>query len=147
LSIEENKELIKRYVKENIDALGDADKSNTLIDKYLTPDAVVHIAGGTDMNIEQWKGVAGYMYNAFSDINITIDDMVAEGDKVVVRSTWEATQTGEYLGVAPTGKKTAIDIVTLYRIAGGKISGTWMLTDAFSLMIQLGAIPNPYVQR
>ena len=147
MSVEENKDLVSRIIKESADAVGDVNKLNALVDKYYAPDAVTHFASGGDVNLEQYKQLMPYMWNAFPDANTIVDDMVAEGDKVVVRYTMEGTQKGEYLGVAPTGKKITMNIVVIVRIAGGKAAEGWVLGDTFGLMIQLGAIPNPYVQR
>ena len=144
MSVEENKELINTYIKESISAIGDISKTYAVIDKYFTPNSVTHLAGA-NINTEQWKGVAAGLHDSFSDINITIDDILADGDKVTVRTTWGATHTGEWLGVTSTGKKAAQTIIVIYKISNGKIAEAWGVTDTFGMMIQLGAIPNPYV--
>ena len=147
MATEDNKELIANFVKESADVVGDVNKSITLLDKYYTPDCVFHFTSAGDVHVEQYKQLAPYILNAFPDYTITIEDIVAEGDKVITRFIFAGTHKGEYLGVAPTGKKITMNIVNIYRIAGGKIAENWLLPDTFDLMIQLGAIPNPYVQR
>jgi predicted ester cyclase len=74
--------------------------------------------------------------------NVTIEDMVAESDKVVVRFTYRGTHTGELMGVAPTGKKVSQAGINIFRIAGGKVAEAWAVHDTFGLMQQLGAIPS-----
>jgi predicted ester cyclase len=71
----------------------------------------------------------------------TIDDLVAEGDKLTVRFTVEGTQQGELLGVPPTGKHFRISGIGIYRLAEGKFAETWEQTDLLGLMQQLGVLP------
>ncbi len=80
---------------------------------------------------------------AFPDINFTIEDMVAEGDKVVARWTLRGTHLGEFIGIPPTGKQVAVSGVIIHRLAGGKIVEDWALRDSLGLMRQLGLIPPP----
>ena len=78
---------------------------------------------------------------AFPDFQTTIDDILAQGDKVVVRFTARGTHRGKFQGVAPTGKQVTWAGINIYQITGGKIAETWQLGDALGLMQQLGAIP------
>ena len=81
---------------------------------------------------------------AFPDFQATIDDIVAEGDKVVVRQTWTGTHTGgEFMGVPPTGKSMSIGVIDIIRIAGDKFVEHWGQMDTMAMMQQLGAIPAP----
>jgi predicted ester cyclase len=145
MSAKENIELVLRYGKEMNANRDNPTKLLALLDKYADPKFVFHLTAG-DFNLEQTKQIVTSINKSFPDADITVDDIIAEGDKVMVRYTMRATHTGEYLGVAPTGKKisqTGIDIV---RIVKGKIVEEWTINDNFGLMIQLGAIPNPFVQ-
>ena len=81
--------------------------------------------------------------SAFPDFKATIDDLVAEGDKVVIRQTWTGTHKGEFMGVPPTGKSVSFGVIDILRIAGGKVVEHWGLMDSMSLMQQLGASPTP----
>ncbi|MCW5850774.1 MAG: ester cyclase [Anaerolineae bacterium] len=71
------------------------------------------------------------------------DDIIAEGDKVVVRATMRATHLGEFFGVPATGKEVTMPLIIIYRIADGQIVEHWIQMDVFGLMQQLGAIPVP----
>ena len=81
--------------------------------------------------------------SAFPDFKVTIDDMIAEGDKVVVRGTWSGTHKGEFMGIPATGKSVSFGVIDTVRIAGGKMVEHWGLMDNFRLMQQLGVIPAP----
>jgi predicted ester cyclase len=78
---------------------------------------------------------------AFPDIAHTIEDQVAEGDKVVTRLRAHATHKGELMGIPPTGEEVTIEGISIWRIANGKIKECWVNYDALGLLQQLGAIP------
>ena len=69
--------------------------------------------------------------------------MIAEGDKVVVRSTWSGTHKGELMGIPPTDKSVSFGVIDIIRIAGGKFVEHWGQTDEMGMMQQLGVIPAP----
>ena len=79
----------------------------------------------------------------FPDLHRTIDDLVAEGDKVVVRQTIRGTHRGEYLGVPPTGKPVTFTAVAIFRLADGRIVESWILRDDLSILQQLSAAADP----
>jgi steroid delta-isomerase-like uncharacterized protein len=83
--------------------------------------------------------------NAFPDVHFTIDEQIAEGDKVVTRWSEEGTHEGELAGLPATGKSTNVTGIAVYRIANGKIAESWLIFDQFGLMQQLGVIPMPEV--
>ena len=80
------------------------------------------------------------LFNAFPDIHFTIDDMIAEGDKVVVRFTVRGTHQGDYLGVPPTGKQFAVNGIAIHRIVDGREVEVWDCVDILGMLQQLGAI-------
>lgn len=80
---------------------------------------------------------------AFPDLHFTIEDILAEGDKVVWRWTSTGTNTGSMMGMPPTGKKATITGIEIYRMAGGKIAERWGNFDQLGLLQQLGVIPTP----
>jgi predicted ester cyclase len=108
--------------------------------ELLAPEYVEHLPTG-DVSLEQLKRYASAFFAAFPDISITIDDMVAEGDKVAVLVTWKATHKGEFMGIAPTGKKIDITNAYLIKIVAGRWSEFWSVTDV-RLIQQLGVIPK-----
>jgi len=92
--------------------------------------------------LKDFKQSYSEFFSAFPDLHYTIDDMVAEGDKVAVRSTWTGTHKGEFMGVPPTNKKVTISLITISRIAGGKIVEDHGQYSALDLMQQLGHVPT-----
>ena len=80
---------------------------------------------------------------AFPDMRYTVEDMVAEGDKVVDRISWQATHLGEMMGIPPTGNTVRVTALHMSRIAEGKIVERWGQPDMLGMMQQLGAIPEP----
>jgi len=96
-------------------------------------------------DLKDFKQKESEWYDAFPDMHVTIDDMVAEGDKVAVRTTWTGTHKGEIMGIPPTNKKVTISLITISRIAGGKIVEEHVEYSALDLMRQLGLkeIPTP----
>lgn len=80
--------------------------------------------------------------NGHPDGSHTIEDMIAEGDKVVVRVTGRGTHTGELMGIAPTGKQLMMTGIAIYRLEDEKIVERWAEHDLLSMMQQLGIIPS-----
>ena len=92
------------------------------------------------------QGVKDYLYDpwfaAFPDAQFTIEDLIAEGDKVVGRATLRGTHRGALMGIAPTGKHVTVTGIAIYRVEEGKIAEMWDNSDILGLMQQLGAIPQ-----
>ena len=80
---------------------------------------------------------------AFPDVQFTIEDIIAEGDKVVGRVTWRGTHQGELMGIQPTGKKVTVEGIDIIHFAGGKAVENWFSGDTLGMMQQMGAIPTP----
>jgi len=74
----------------------------------------------------------------FADVHAAVEDMITEGDKVVLRWTWGGTHTGEFWGVPPTGMQVTVTGISILRIEGGKIVEEWGEMDNMGLMAQLG---------
>jgi predicted ester cyclase len=81
------------------------------------------------------------MLAGFPDLHVTIEDMIAEGDKVVTSFTTHGTQQGALGGIPPTGKQVAVSTIEITRIAGGKIAEDWGLDDRLGMLQQLGLAP------
>jgi predicted ester cyclase len=90
------------------------------------------------------KMVAGVFGGAFSNWDITIDDQIAEGDRVVTRWTARAVHTGPFPGLAPTGRSATVTGANIARFADGKITESWFNFDMLGLLQQLGAIPEAH---
>jgi hypothetical protein len=82
------------------------------------------------------------LHRVFPDLDITVEDLIAEGDKVVGRNSVTGTHQGEYMGLPPTGKSIKYNEIFIFRFAGGRIAETWGVVDVFSQMKQLGVIPG-----
>jgi predicted ester cyclase len=81
--------------------------------------------------------------NAFPDVLMSVEDQVAEGDKVVTRWIASGTHQGDMMGIAPTGNRVTVAGTSVERIVDGKIEETWDNYDALGMMQQIGAIPSP----
>lgn len=89
------------------------------------------------------KEVIGGIRAAFPDIHWVLDEMVAEGDKVVSRFTWSGTHRGVFFGIPATGKTISVKGVVIDHVVAGKMVDSRMLMDSLSMLQQLGAIPSP----
>ncbi len=98
---------------------------------------------GLAPGIEGTKQLVTMYRNAFPDIRFTVDEQIAEGDKVVTRWTAHGTNTGELLGMPATGKSSTVTGIVVDRIVNGKIAESWPIFDQFGMMQQLGIIPTP----
>jgi len=138
MSVEENKALARRVM---------ADVVNTgnmaLVDELVAPGFVRHdLGGGPDIvGPEGVKLLVAALRATFPDIQMTIEDVIAEGDKLVVRYTARGTHSGGIQGIAPTGRKVTWAGINIYRGEGGKVVETWQLSDGLGLMQQLGVVP------
>ena len=100
-------------------------------------------------NPEPLRGPAGFlaivemMRGGFPDIQWTLEDMVAEGDKVAARFTIRGTHRGPFFGVPPTGKAIVGQSTSFYRLAGGQIVEDHGLPDMLGILRQIGAVPTP----
>jgi steroid delta-isomerase-like uncharacterized protein len=110
-------------------------------EKYVHPDIVDHF--DNSRGIEAFKGVIKTFRSAFPDLQLTVINEIAEGDKVVHHWTMTATHKGEFQGIPPTGKKLTWTGITIVRIAGDKIVERWANVDVLSILQQLGVVPPP----
>ena len=80
---------------------------------------------------------------AFPDSHFTVEDMVAEGDKVVTRKTFHGTHEGEFMGIPPSGRSVSMGLIDIVRISEGRVVEHWSEGDSLGMMQQLGVIPRP----
>ena len=142
MATEQNKALFRRMVEEIFNR-----GNMSLADEFIAPDFVEHeeLPPGIPPGREGVKQLTAMFRSAFPDFKATIDDMIAEGDKVVVRMTWRGTHKGEFMGIPPTGKSVSFGVIDIVRFAGDKFAEHWGLMDSMSMMQQLGAVPAPGV--
>jgi steroid delta-isomerase-like uncharacterized protein len=114
-----------------------------LIDEMYAPDFVWHEPDQDIHGSEEAKQFVSTFFDAFPDLNVTIEDKVAEGDKVVTRWTIRGTHQGELMGIAPTEKQIELQGITIHRIEGDKIAEEWERCDNLGMMQQLGVVAEP----
>jgi len=136
-SIEQNKKLLRRMVDEvlnrkNLDAISDL-----VADDYIDHNA----AQGQPQGIQAFIQARINRNTAFPDWHVTLNDVIAEDDKIVARATGRGTHQGPCMGVAATGKAVTTTWIVIYRIVGGKLAEHWINSDDVGLLRQLGAIP------
>jgi steroid delta-isomerase-like uncharacterized protein len=137
MTAETNKATIRRMVEEiqNGDNLA-------LIDELLTPTFVNHTpAPGLSPDREGIKQLLSMFRAAFPDGVTTIEDMIAQGDKVVTRKTYRGTHQGEFLGIPPTGRRVSVGLIDMMRLVDGKVVEHWNVADDLSMLQQLGMLP------
>ena len=137
MSLEENKALIRRFLDEGYNK-----RNLTIADELLSPNLVISFFGSVLKGPEGWKKLANVFLTAFPDIYVTIEETIAEGDKVVANWSCSGTHKGPLRGIAPTGKEVTWKGIAIYRIADNKIVEAEGLNDALSIMQQIGAIPS-----
>jgi steroid delta-isomerase-like uncharacterized protein len=144
MSTEENKKLIRYLIDEALNK-GNLD----LADKYFTSDYVVHIP--SNPNLPRGPGVfrqvIGMWRSAFPDWHMTIEELIAEGDKVANRFTTRGTHKAPLMGIPATGKQMTVRGMEIHRIADGKVAETWVCDDIPSIMQQLGIVAPPPISR
>jgi steroid delta-isomerase-like uncharacterized protein/deazaflavin-dependent oxidoreductase (nitroreductase family) len=132
---EDTKALVRRFYEEGV-------HNPALFDELLAPTYVLHLPGSPPIaGIEGAKQLMAAYTAAFPDLQLTTEDMLAEGDRVAIRNTWRGTHHGAFRGLPPTGKHVMFTGTDLFRFVGGKIAEQWADLDALGLMQQLGAIP------
>src|ERR1700694_5186762 len=122
MSTEDNKALVCREYEQGVNR-GDFDVRNGA----LASNYVGHFAGLPPIQgIEAFKQFTSAFFTAFPDLHTTIEDLIAEGDRVAVRQTWRGTHTGNFQGISPTGKQVTFTSLEVYHIAGGKLAEEWV---------------------
>jgi steroid delta-isomerase-like uncharacterized protein len=138
---ETNKTVLRRFFDEVWN------KGNlTVLNEIIAKDHVNSGPGsipGLPTGPEGTKQLVTVYRNAFPDVHFTIDEQIAEGDKVVTRWTAHGTHQGELAGLPATGKSSTVTGIAVDRIVNGKIAESWGIFDEFGMMQQLGAIPMP----
>ena len=139
MTTEENKASARRFLDEVVNRGNVA-----LIDELLAPDFIDHTAApGVPPNREGTKTFFAMLRGAFPDLHSTVDDQIAEGDRVVQRTTTHGTMKGEFAGMPPSGKSATWQAIHILRFADGKTVEHWDVTDQLSMLQQLGFAEAP----
>ena len=146
---EVNKAIVRRFVDEVVNRgdLGAVDE--LLAPNFLEHDALIpgalaqssdmgEVASTHLMGRESAKRQYALLHAGFPDLEVTVEDYVAEGERVALRSMWRGTHRGEFLGVAPTGRTIALENLELLRLQRGQIIEHWGLMDGTTLLTLLG---------
>jgi predicted ester cyclase len=138
MSAEDNKATNRRFYEEVINQ-----KHLAVVDEIAGANYVNHsFPPGLPPGREGLKAFVGAFHAAFPDGQLSIDQMIGEGETVATRLTFRGTHTGDFLGIAPTGKQVAVPALDMARFADGKMVEHWGGPDQMSLMQQLGVIPS-----
>ena len=139
MSAEENKAMVRRVMETYSKG---QEASIAVLEELYAPDYVYHGPGAFgDADLAATKQMVRAFFTAFPEQHVTVEDLIAEGDKVVSRYTFRATHQGEFMGIPATGKAVTVRGIMISRFAGGKWAEDWDGPDALSLMQQLGTIP------
>jgi steroid delta-isomerase-like uncharacterized protein len=129
-----NKQAIRRLYDEGITP-GRLDVVRELVsDDYLGPRG--------ERGPDGFAGPIASLRTGFPDIHFTVEDVIADGDRVAVRWSWRATHSGTFNGLPPTGKSVTNNGMAFYRFARGKIAQSWVETDRLGALQQLGVVPD-----
>ena len=142
MSLDENKALIRRYIK----AIDDNQTSDwSILDEYISDDFVAHNppVPGVSLDREGMKQAAE-IFRVATPGTHEIGMQVAEGDLVVSQITGRGVHAGELLGIPPTNKEVETDGIAIHRIRDGKIVEYWSVTDIVRVLQQVGALPGPH---
>lgn len=115
-----------------------------LVDELFVESFVDHSATpGLPTNREGVKMFFAAMHAAFSGLHVTVEDQVAEGDKVVTRKTFHGRHTGDFFGIPATGRSISFGVIDIQRFQDGTVTDHWNVVDQLGLMQRLGVIPEP----
>jgi predicted ester cyclase len=133
---DDNKALVQRFYEEVVNQ-----KNLAALDQFVAPNAVNHtVPSGLPQGPDQFISMH---LNAFPDVQATVEDLLADGDKVVARVSYHGTQQGAFRAISPTGKPIAVMGINIFRIENGKMVEHWGLADRLSALRQLGVVTTP----
>lgn len=137
MGLEENKALVRRFVEEIF--VGGREAA---VDELVAEDFVAHTWPSTGDPRGDLKRAMERVATGLADAAFTIEDMIAEGDRVAVRLTASATQVGPFMGLPPSGRRYTIGEIHVFRVRDGMVVEHWHQFDQMGLMRQLGALPG-----
>ena len=136
MSTADNKALVQRFFEEVINQ-----RNVAALDQFVSPNAVNHIVpSGLPQEPNQFLTLH---LNAFPDVKATVEDLLADGDKVVALVSYHGTHQGAFRSISPTGKPITVMGINIFRIVTGKMVEHWGLADRLSALQQLGVVPPP----
>lgn len=136
--MERNKEVIRRYWDGKWN-----ERRPEILDELQTQDVLYHGTSMTMDGIEEYKQVYQVFLSAFHDTHIEVEELIAEGDKVMSRVSLSGIHGGELEGMPPTGKPFTVRAFTVFRLVDGRIAEEWEILNELGLMQQLGLELRP----
>jgi predicted ester cyclase len=120
---------------------GDLELLERVIDEFVLPDAQIRTPLPIDApGAEKLKQVWSMLFSVYADLHLTVDDLIAAGDKIVARNTVTGTQQGEFMGAAPTGRSVTYNEIFIFRFVDGRVAETWGVVDVYAQMRQIGVV-------
>jgi steroid delta-isomerase-like uncharacterized protein len=138
MTTDENKAIVRRFIDEIF-----VQGNRATVDELLDEDFVAHTWPSTGHPKDDLKAAIERASTALENPTFSIDDMIAEGDRVAARLTTAATQVGPFMGMEPSGKSYSIEEIHIFRLRDGKVVEHWHQFDQMGMMRQLGALPEP----
>lgn len=136
MSADQNKARFREFIEEVINK-----RNLAKFDEYLTPDFVEHeVVEPFPPTRDGVRQLFTGMLSAFPDLKVTINDAIAEGDKVVLRQTWSGTHKGEFMGIPATGKRVEFSVIDIVRMKNGIATEHWGVSDSLKMMQQMGVV-------
>ena len=131
----QNKEIVRQLFSEGI-----CKKNLGLMDQLIHPGFVNHGIPDAKKGPEGFKEIIQTFLDAFPDMNVTIEQIISEGDFVATRGCWKATHQGQFMGIPATGKNVSVYYTDFWKVVDGKCMENWVQMDFLSLMKQLGVV-------
>ena len=136
MSTDDNKALVQRFFEEVINQ-----KNVAALDQFVSPNAVNHtVPSGLPHEPNQFLSMH---LNAFPDVKATVENLLADGDKVVALVSYRGTHRGAFRAISPTGKPISVMGINIFRIVNGKMEEHWGFADRLSALQQLGVVSPP----
>ncbi len=135
--MDDNKTVVRRFV----DEVFVGGRVNA-VDELLAPDFEPHTWPSVEPGRDSFKAAMSRMAESLSDVSKTIDDLVAEGDRVAVRLTSHAVHTGDFMGIPASGKAYTISEIHIFRVVDGQIAEHWHVADLLGMLRQLDVFPG-----
>src|SRR5687768_1296782 len=138
MTLEENKAIAKRFIQEVF-----VKQDEAAADELAAPDFTPHSWGPVGPGVDNLKQAQRRVSAGLSDAQMKVEDVIAEGDKVVVRLTSHGRHSGDFMGMPASGQEYTIPEIHIFRIADGKVAEHWREADMLGLMQQIGAMGKP----
>ena len=138
MSAQENKALVRRIFEEGINQ-----NQPNVFNELIDPSYVNHDFPAPSQGVEGFKMVIDMFRAAFPNMQVTLEEELAEDDKVITRGYFTGTHQGDFQGIPPTGKQIKVKYIDVWRVTNGKLVENWVQMDQLGLMQQLGVMPVP----